>query len=98
MDSLYVLEPGCYIKKDGNCLKIMRKQGYGRIIQHSSVLGIISLRFRGAYNASKYAIEGLSDTLRLELMQTDIYVSTLNTGPVHSDFRKNAIKMFKKKS
>ena len=77
-------------------LKIMRKQGYGRIIQHSSVLGIISLRFRGAYNASKYAIEGLCDTLRLELMETDIYVSTINTGPVKSDFRKNATKMFEK--
>jgi short-subunit dehydrogenase len=77
-------------------LKIMRKQGYGRIIQHSSVLGIISLRFRGAYNASKYAIEGLCDTLRLELLETDIYISTINTGPVRSDFRKNATKMFKK--
>jgi short-subunit dehydrogenase len=54
------------------------------------------LRFRGAYNASKYAIEGLSDTLRLELMGTNIYVCTINTGPITSDFRKNAIKMFKK--
>ena len=77
-------------------MKIIRKQGYGRIIQHSSVLGIISLRFRGAYNASKYAIEGLCDTLRLELMDTNIHVCMINTGPVHSDFRKNAIKMFKK--
>lgn len=77
-------------------LKIMRAQGYGRIIQHSSVLGIISLRFRGAYNASKYAIEGLCDTLRLELMDTDIYVSTINTGPITSDFRKNAIINFKR--
>ncbi len=77
-------------------LKIMRKQGYGRILQHSSVLGIISLRFRGAYNASKYAIEGLCDTLRQELMDTDIYVCSINTGPVRSDFRQNAIKMFKK--
>ena len=76
-------------------LKIMRKQGYGRIMQHSSVLGIISLRFRGAYNASKYAIEGLCDTLRLELSDTDIYVSTINTGPVKSDFRKNATKKFR---
>ena len=75
-------------------IKIMRKQGYGRIIQHSSVLGLISLRFRGAYNASKYAIEGLCDTLRLELDGSDIYVSTINTGPVHSDFRKNATKKF----
>lgn len=72
-------------------LKIMKKQGYGKIIQHSSVLGIISLKLRGAYNASKYAIEGLTDTLRLELEDTNIDVTLLNTGPVTSDFRKNAI-------
>jgi len=72
-------------------LKIMKKQGYGTIIQHSSVLGIISLKLRGAYNASKYAIEGLADTLRLELKDTNIDVTVLNTGPVTSDFRKNAI-------
>jgi len=72
-------------------LEIMKKQGYGTIIQHSSVLGIISLKMRGAYNASKYAIEGLTDTLRLELKDTNINVTILNTGPVTSDFRKNAI-------
>ena len=75
-------------------IPIMRAQGYGRIIQHSSVLGLIALRFRGAYNASKYAIEGLCDTLRLELNDSDIHVITINTGPVHSDFRKNATKKF----
>jgi len=75
-------------------IPIMLKQGYGRILQHSSVLGLISLRFRGAYNASKYAIEGLCDTLRLELRDTNIHVITLNTGPVRSKFRDNAIKMF----
>jgi len=72
-------------------LAVMRKQGYGKIIQHSSVLGLISLFGRGAYNASKYAVEGLSDTLRLELAGSNIYVSVLNTGPVTSDFRKNAM-------
>jgi short-subunit dehydrogenase len=72
-------------------LKIMKKQGYGTIIQHSSVLGIISLKLRGSYNASKYAIEGLTDTLRLELKDTNINVTLLNTGPVTSDFRRNAI-------
>ena len=77
-------------------IPIMRAQGYGRIIQHSSVLGLISLRFRGAYNASKYAIEGLCDTLRLELDKDDIHVITINTGPVHSHFRKNATKKFYK--
>jgi short-subunit dehydrogenase len=71
----------------------MRKQGYGKIIQHSSVLGLVSLKFRGAYNASKYAIEGLSDTLRLELQGSGISVSLLNTGPVISKFRENAKKM-----
>ena len=75
-------------------LPIMRKQGYGKIINHSSVLGIISLRFRGAYNASKYALEGLSDTLRLELMDTDISVSLVESGPIRSDFRKNALNKF----
>jgi short-subunit dehydrogenase len=73
----------------------MRKQGYGKIIQHSSVLGLISLFGRGAYNASKYAIEGLTDTLRLELHNTDIHVSLLNTGPVTSNFRNTAMRKLK---
>ena len=72
-------------------IKVFREQGYGKVIQHSSILGLVSLPFRGAYNASKYAIEGLSDTLRLELTNTDIYVVLLNTGPIKSNFRKNAI-------
>jgi len=73
-------------------IPIMRKQGYGKIIQHSSVLGIISLFGRGPYNASKYAVEGLTDTLRLELKDTKIYPVLLNTGPITSNFRKNAVK------
>ena len=77
-------------------LKVMRKQGYGKIIQHSSVLGIVALPFRGIYNSSKYAIEGLTDTLRLELQNTEIYPVLLNTGPIESDFRKNAIKTLDK--
>jgi len=77
-------------------MKIFRKQGFGKIIQHSSVLGIISLKFRGAYNASKYAIEGLTDTLRQEVLNSNIYVSVINTGPVTSEFRANALKMFNK--
>ena len=77
-------------------IPIMRAQGYGKIIQHSSVLGLISLFGRGAYNASKYAIEGLADTLRLELHDTAISVSLLNTGPITSDFRKTAMKKLQK--
>ncbi|MBN2824683.1 MAG: SDR family NAD(P)-dependent oxidoreductase [Campylobacterales bacterium] len=72
-------------------IAVMRKQGYGKVIQHSSVLGIISLSGRGAYNASKYAIEGLTDTLRLDLKGSNIHAVLLNTGPISSDFRKNAI-------
>lgn len=77
-------------------LPIMRKQGYGKIIQHSSVLGIVSLFSRGAYNASKYAIEGLTDTLRLELQETNIYPILLNTGPITSHFRKTALEKLQK--
>lgn len=72
-------------------IPVMREQGHGKIIQHSSVLGIISLFGRGAYNASKYAIEGLTDTLRLELQDTDIYPVLLNTGPIVSHFRQTAV-------
>ena len=71
-------------------LDIMKKQGYGKIIQHSSVLGLVSLKLRGAYSASKYAVEGLTDTLRLELKDTNIDVTLLNTGPILSEFRNNA--------
>ena len=72
-------------------LPVMRKQGYGRIIQNSSVLGFVAMPFRGAYNASKFAIEGLSDTLRLELKDTDIHVSLVQPGPILSRFRSNAL-------
>jgi len=72
-------------------LPVMRNQGYGKIIQHSSVLGLVSLFGRGAYNASKYAIEGLTDTLRLELQGSGIYAVLLNTGPITSHFRENAM-------
>jgi NAD(P)-dependent dehydrogenase (short-subunit alcohol dehydrogenase family) len=71
-------------------LPVMRRQGQGRIVQHSSLLGFVALRYRGAYNASKYALEGLTDTLRLELRDSKIHVSLIDTGPVTSRFRENA--------
>ena len=77
-------------------LPVMRKQGHGRIIQNSSVLGLVSLKFRGPYNASKYAIEGLSDTLRQELMETNIFVSLVEPGPIESHFRANSFRIYKK--
>ncbi len=73
-------------------IPVMRRQGHGKIIQHSSVLGLVSLFGRGAYNASKYAIEGLTDTLRLELKDTNIHPVLLNTGPITSSFRKTAMR------
>ena len=76
-------------------MKVMRRQGYGRIIQNSSVLGLVAMPFRGAYNASKYAIEGLSDTMRLELKGSDIFVSLIEPGPITSRFRANALKQMK---
>ncbi len=75
-------------------LPIMRRQGGGRIIQNSSVLGLIALPFRGAYNASKYAVEGLSDTLRMELRGTDIYISLIEPGPIESRFRANSFRAY----
>ena len=75
-------------------IAMMRQQGHGRIIYNSSVLGIVSLAYRGAYNASKYAIEGLADTLRLELYNTEIYISLIEPGPITSQFRANAFAKF----
>ena len=74
----------------------MRQQGHGRIIQNSSVLGLVALKYRGAYNATKYALEGLSDTLRMELEGTNIFVSLIEPGPIESDFRKNAYAAYKR--
>lgn len=77
-------------------LPYMRKQGYGRIIQNSSILGLITMRYRGAYNASKFALEGLTDTLRQELTDTNIHVSLIEPGPIKSHFRANAFMAYKK--
>jgi len=77
-------------------LPVMRHQGHGRIIQNSSVLGFVALRYRGAYNASKYALEGLTDTLRLELVGSGIHVSLIEPGPIASRFRENAFKAYQR--
>ncbi|MBF9034905.1 SDR family NAD(P)-dependent oxidoreductase [Rhodobacterales bacterium HKCCE2091] len=77
-------------------IPVMRAQGAGRIVQHSSGFGRHVMRWRGAYNASKHALEGLTDTLRIELRGTGIRVITLNTGPIPSKFRVNSIPHFEK--
>jgi len=77
-------------------IPVMRRQGHGRIIQNSSVLGFVALRFRGAYNASKFALEGLTDTLRLELAGSGIHVSLIEPGPIASRFRENAFRAYQR--
>jgi NAD(P)-dependent dehydrogenase (short-subunit alcohol dehydrogenase family) len=72
-------------------IPIMRRQAEGRIIQNSSILGFMGLPYRGAYVASKFALEGLSDTLRLELAGSGIHVSLIEPGPIISRFRENAL-------
>ncbi len=77
-------------------IPVMRKQGYGRIIQNSSVLGFVTLPYRGAYVASKFALEGIADTLRLELQGSGIHVSLIEPGPIESRFRANAFTAYQK--
>ena len=77
-------------------IPLMRAQGYGRIINCSSVLGIVPLKWRGAYNATKFALEGLTQTLRLEMRGSPVEVILLNPGPVTSKIRENSIPHFEK--
>lgn len=77
-------------------IPVMRAQGHGRIIQNSSLLGLVALSYRGAYNASKYALEGITDTLRLELADTGIHVCLIEPGPITSRFRANAFAAYKR--
>ncbi|WP_020158784.1 MULTISPECIES: SDR family oxidoreductase [Methylobacter] len=77
-------------------IPVMRQQGHGRIIYNSSILGLVAMTYRGAYNASKFALEGLADTLRLELHGSNIHISLIEPGPILSDFRKNAFELYKK--
>ncbi|CAD7034701.1 short-chain dehydrogenase [Pseudorhizobium endolithicum] len=69
----------------------MREQGHGRIVNCSSILGLLPYRYRGAYTASKYALEGLTLTLRMELQGSGIHVSLIEPGPIASRFTANAL-------
>jgi NAD(P)-dependent dehydrogenase (short-subunit alcohol dehydrogenase family) len=77
-------------------IPLMRARGAGRIVQNSSVLGFIGLPYRGAYVSSKFALEGLTDTLRLELAGTGIQVSLIEPGPILSRFRDNAYAAYRR--
>lgn len=80
-----------WVELNNLLIPLLRKQATARVIFNSSVLGMISLPYRGAYNSSKYAIEGMADTLRLELNASNIDVCLIEPGPVTSDFRKNGL-------
>ena len=75
-------------------LPVFRDQGFGRILVNSSVLGFAAMALRAPYNSSKFALEGLCDTLRLELAATDIHVSLLQPGPIKTRFRHNTLAQF----
>ncbi len=77
-------------------IPIMRAQGHGRIVQCSSVLGFVALPWRGAYVATKFALEGLTHTLRLEMADTPIRVILIEPGPITSRLRQNAIPHFER--
>lgn len=77
-------------------IPVMRAQGHGRIVNCSSVLGFTPMKWRGAYVSSKFALEGLTQTLRLEMQDTPIHVSLIQPGPITSDIRKNSIPHFEK--
>ncbi|MDO1584120.1 SDR family oxidoreductase [Rhizobium oryzicola] len=72
-------------------MPVMRRQGHGRIVHCSSILGLVPYRYRGAYNASKHAIEALGVTMRMELEGSGIFVSLIEPGPIATRFTANAL-------
>ena len=77
-------------------IPIMRAQGHGRIVNIGSVLGYVVYKWRGSYNASKFALEGYTDTLRLEMADTPIKIILIEPGPITSQIRQNSIAHFER--
>lgn len=75
---------------------VMRTQGAGRIVQCSSALGFTYMRYRGAYTATKHALEGLTDVMRIELQGTGIHVILIEPGPITTEFRRKGIQYFER--
>ena len=75
-------------------LPLMRAQGHGRIVNNSSILGMVGYRWRTAYVATKFALEGITDVLRLELRGTNIYPILIEPGPITTKFRENSALQF----
>ena len=77
-------------------IPVMRRQGYGRIVNCSSVLGLVAMRWRGAYVATKFAMEGLTDVMRIEMSDTPIKIILIEPGPITSRIRANSIPHFER--
>jgi len=77
-------------------LPAMRQRGHGYVINNSSVLGLVGMRYRGAYCATKFALEGIIDTLRLELSGSGIHVVLIEPGPIKTLIRQNSIPHFER--
>ncbi len=77
-------------------IPVMRAQGHGRIVQCSSVLGFVTMPWRAAYNSTKFALEGLTDTMRIEMRDTPIHIILIEPGPVTSRIRANSIPHFER--
>lgn len=77
-------------------LPAMRARGSGRVVFTSSVLGLVAAPWRGAYVATKFALEGIVDTLRLELAGSGIAVVLIEPGPIRTPFRRKSIPHFER--
>ncbi|WP_370654140.1 SDR family NAD(P)-dependent oxidoreductase [Pseudotabrizicola sp.] len=93
-----IFETNLFGYQDLTCrvIPVMRAQGHGRIVNCSSVLGLVGMKWRGAYVATKFALEGLTDVLRIEMRGTGIHICLIEPGPVTSRIRANAIPHFEK--
>ncbi|PHQ99431.1 MAG: short-chain dehydrogenase [Marinosulfonomonas sp.] len=96
MRAIYEVNVFGYHDLTNQIIPVMRKQGHGRIINCSSVLGLAALRFRGAYVSTKFALEGLTDVLRLEMHNQPIEVILIEPGPITTKIRVNAQPHFEK--
>jgi NAD(P)-dependent dehydrogenase (short-subunit alcohol dehydrogenase family) len=77
-------------------IPVMRAQGHGRIVTCSSVLGLVGAKWRGAYVATKFALEGLTDVLRIEMRDTALKIILIEPGPIGTKIRQNSIPHFER--
>lgn len=77
-------------------IPVMRAQGHGRVVNCSSVLGLVGMTWRGAYVATKFAMEGLTDVMRIEMKGTGIDIILIEPGPIATRIRENAVPHFER--